>query len=159
MSTAKAEMSKLADLAKVSKELNAKSDEVNQILQDLEKKLVAFNFGVESWVSDSLVEQHGRNEDGTRWSRETELGFGRYGDRPQLLVREVSYIGEEDQPGSGYVIWDVTQESQPRPLLQAPRDLRIRALNRIENLIDTLIGQSKRIMSTIDEGRKTVDNL
>lgn len=162
MSTAEA-MTNLTDLATVSKELNAKSNQANQILMDLEKKLVAMNLGVEAWLSKDPLQSEPSVEDWedgngewkeSKFRTDEVLGFGRLGDRFCLLVKKVTY--EEDFLHGG---WKVKEEKEPSHLLQASRQLRIEALSKIEPLLDRLVKEAKRIVGLIDQGRKTVDNL
>jgi len=42
-------MSNLDDLAKISKQINERSDQVNQDLQEFEKELEVLRLGVEAW--------------------------------------------------------------------------------------------------------------
>lgn len=156
-------MANLADLAKVSKELNAKSNEVNQILQDLEKKLVAMNLGIEVWIPDSplsseekTVEERNRDLEvieSYRVSHDEVLGF----DGRRLMVKTVHY--REDPEIDWEKRWRVEQEGGIQPLLQAPRNLRIEAMNHIEPLINALIEKGKRVIKGIEEGRDTVNKL
>lgn len=163
MGTAEAAMANLNDLAKVSKELNAKSNEVNKILQDLEKKLVAMNLGIEVWIPDSPLSSEKKteeeeNQDGDvigshRVSVDEVLGF----DGRRLVHKTVYY--REDPAINWQKTWQVEQELSSQPLLQASRDLRIEAMNHIEPLINALIEKGKRMIKGIEQGRNIVNNL
>lgn len=159
MAKAEAAMANLADLSKLSKKLNAQSDEVNKILQDLEKKLVAMNLGISAWMPQSITLDSSQEIEGKlRFSYDSILGFGRYGNRDMLLVKKLRYCERRDENGE----WgdcEVEQESTPVPLLQASREIRIAALGQIEKLIGVLEYESVRVIEAIEEGRKTVDNL
>ena len=165
MSTAEAAMANLADLTKLSIAINQKSNEVNQILQDLEKKLLTMNLGVEAWVpnfplasvQETVTEENSYGDEYERlYSREEVLGFGLHGARYMLLVKEMHYSA---QPAMGNEDWRLDREGRPRPLLQASRELRIAALERIERLIDALLAEAQKIISAIEKGRQTVDKL
>jgi hypothetical protein len=164
MKLAEAAMANLNDLAKVSKEINKRSDEVNQILKDLEKKLVAMNLGVEAWLLNQPLksqltvrpyEDRNGEEQDERFCIEEVLGFGCWGDRYALLVKQMTY--EEDFQTRK--LTKLKDEEDPRLLLQSSRDLRIEALNHIEALLDELVREARRIVQAIEKGRKTVDNL
>ena len=163
MNLAEASMTNLADLPKLSKQVNEQSDQVNQVLQDLEKKLVAMNLGVETWVQPEVTSGNALNvklftDGGGHWSEDQILGFGRFGDRSMLLVKTLTFqkrYEEDDQEG----YWDYHSESAPRPLLQASREIRIKALDKIEDLLDALRKEAEAVLESIKKGRKTVHKL
>lgn len=168
MSTAEAAMAKFEDLAKVSKQINQRSDEANQILKELEQKLVAMNLGVEAWITkypltsiESTVEMEDKRDYelyDERHRTDEVLGFGYFGDRQMLLVKE-SFYSESPHQLTQYGNWRLDRETEAKPLLQASRQLRIEALGNIEHLIDAVLVEAKKVIEAIDKGRKTVDNL
>jgi hypothetical protein len=93
-------MATLDNLSKLSQELNAKSNEINKILLDLEKKLQALNLGLEAWgdaigmSSDALVTK--RNEEDGSVVNEV-LGFDRHGDRYALLFKIETWTEDEER--------------------------------------------------------------
>lgn len=159
MSTAEATVVNLADLTNVSKKLNAKSNEVNQTLQDLEKKLVAMHLGITAWMPQSIPLTCTEEVQGdVRFSYDTLLGFGRHGNREMLLVKKLRYCERRDVDG-GWGDCEFEHESAPVPLLQASRQIRIAALGQIEQLIVVLKAEGLSVINAIEKGRQTVDNL
>ncbi len=47
----------------------------------------------------------------------------------------------------------------PRSLLQASREMRIKALEMLEMLVEALEEHARSLLSSIDKGRKTVEKL
>jgi hypothetical protein len=150
-------MATLDNLSKLSQELNAKSNEINKILLDLEKKLQALNLGLEAWgdaigmSSDALVTK--RNEEDGSVVNEV-LGFGRHGDRYALLVKTETWTEDE---GHEIVSWE--SEGEPRLLLQTSREVRIKALSLIDQLLAALEEEARTVIKAIEDGRKAVDGI
>ncbi len=156
MNLAEASMTNLADLTELSKQVNEQSDQVNQVLQDLEKKLVAMNLGVEAWVRVPL-DSNPYLLNTVRNRIDKVLGFGRHGDRYALLVRTVTSVRRyHDETGEW--VWDC-QEAKQRPLLQASRELRVKALVQTELLLDVIAREAQSVLEAIQKGRKAVDNI
>ncbi len=160
MLTAEA-MSSLSDLSKLSKALNDESNKVNEILLDFEKKLVAMNLGVGAWVTlkeESYTEpvQEGDDRE-VRRLKVTELGFGEWAGGYQLLVRFIDYT--ESVTSYGNPDWDKGDVYGTRPILGASREIRVIALENLENLLDALMAEANRVLKAIEKGRKIVDNL
>ena len=154
-------MANLSDLTKLSKQLNEESNQVNQVLQNFEQKLNDMNLGVEAWLNPgahNLPALRSRPyEDNGQFLEEIEvLGFGRFGQRYALLFKTQCWKrrGDGQDPE-----WDLVSEGPARPLLQASRELRIRALDQLETLLGEIKIQGEKILEQIDKGRKIVDNL
>jgi len=155
------DMGLIDDLTNLSAKLNQQSGEVNKILSDLEKKLVAMGFGFEV-----TLHRYGRDELGSRQFRDLKagetfkevlvLGFGRIDNQWALLIRgDVSRrIFSE---GDGY--WEYDHELRPMRLLQGSRDLRIAALDKIEGLLEAVQNKIESTMESTEKARKIVDKL
>ena len=179
MSTAEA-MARLDDLSKLAKTLNEQSDQINTILSDFERKLDKMNLGVEVWMNPGTLAKDGcmcadfarltlaENPRGEKTEYEV-LGYGRVlstGPGPSdktersprfgLLVRTEHWRGVQDDSED---IFDVVWVGSPRRLLQASRELRIKALEVLDRLLEELEKEAKRLLSSIEKGHKTVDNL
>ena len=50
-------------------------------------------------------------------------------------------------------------EGEPRLLLQAPREVRIKALSLIDQLLVALEEEARTVIKTIEDGRKAVDGI
>ncbi len=179
MSTAEA-MARLDDLSNLAKTLNEQSDEINTILADFERKLDKMNLGIEVWLNPgTLAKDGGKCADFHRWSLtetpRTEiteyvvLGYGRVfgpgpgpsgktepGPRHGLLVRKEQWRGVQDDSED---IFDMVWVGPPRRLLKESRELRVKALEVLDRLLEELEKEGKRLISSIEKGRKTVDKL
>lgn len=156
MLTAEA-MSNLSDLSKLSKTLNEESNKVNEILLEFEQKLVAMNIGVEAWVeltSEPYVEG---DEGSIQCSSDIVLGFGQRADDHQLLIKTIDYVEEVGNYGQYH--WKKRQEYGIKPLLKASREIRVKALEKLKELLDALMAEGNNVLKAIEKGRKTVDNL
>ncbi len=153
-------MANLEELSSKLKALNQESDQVNKILLDFEAKINAMNPGLEAWVVDGSKVLNSRNykENKKRYSLDTHLGFGKHGDKYCLLFKEITYVWEPNLLTGGSD-WEQIDENLPRPLLQAPRDFRIKALELMEDLIDAIKDKAEKTLGSIEKGREVVDNL
>lgn len=163
MSTVETAMANLRDLANISQQLNAKSNHVNQILQEFEAKLSEMNLGVEVWLEDDPISEAPSNfydqdrDKEIRRKTDTVLGFGKYGDRFLLLVKGVEYdYAGRDVYGDK---WQKLDDGKRKPLLQAPREIRIKAMEKVEALIEAMQNEGKRLIASIEKGEHAVKNL
>ena len=152
MLTAEA-MSNLSDLSKLSKVLNEESNKVNEILLDFEKTLVAKNLGVEAWVELSSEPYVEGDEGEIQCSSDIALGF----DESHLLIKTIDYVEEVGNYGQYH--WKKRQEYGIKPLLKASREIRVKALEKLKELLDALMAEGNNVLKAIEKGRKTVDNL
>ena len=162
MGSAEAVMADLSSLTKLSKTLNEKSNQSNKLLQDLERKLVAMNLGVEVWLMNSpltslitTVSDDSDDEITREWKHSTDevLGFGRFGDKQALLVKTIEY--DANHNGG----WDIAHQGRPQLLLSASRELRVKALEKVKLLLDELEDEAKKIIESIQEGKSIIDKL
>ena len=95
-------------------------------------------------------------EDGLRVGDDEVLGFGRFRDRYALLVKTITYRYGDNGDNDDF---DQIAEGEPRFLLQASRQLRVAALEHIEQLYRALEKEAQSVLNAIEKARKTVDNL
>ena len=152
MAKAEAAMANLADLSKLSKKLNAQSDEVNKILQDLEKKLVAMNLGISAWMPQSITLDSSQEIEGKLRFSLNHSRLRTIWQSHMLLVKKLRYCERRDENGE----WDCEVEQNPCSIASGVTKIRIAALGQIK-LIGVLEYESVRVIEAIEEGRKTVD--
>jgi hypothetical protein len=134
----------LQELQTVAEALNAESSEINTTIAALNAKLAAMTIGQVVWLSPD--EDH------------YQIGFAKVEEKWQLAVRwckEIKWVPDDDRdynygeyetvPGTGY---NVT------PLLQASRELRIRALRYMPSLIDNLKYETKKSLDAARAAKK-----
>lgn len=163
--TVETAMANLQDLANLSKALNQQSNQVNQILQDLEKKLQGMNLGVEAWAEDDPLEESPYTfipQDSDReykYLKSAILGFSRHGGDEFVLTVKICRYQHDGLNAYGQDNWKEIDTETVRPLLQASRELRVKALDKIESLLDVLTREAQSVIAAIEKGRKTVDKL
>src|SRR5271157_3111190 len=137
----------LSELNKSASELNAGTETVNSVLASVETQLTKMNLGFEVWVPDSLssiqVSEY-RYQD-------TELGFAKIGTDWSLAVRVRE--GKRD-PRSGDFDWYPLPGSTR--LLDASRQVRIKALQHIPELLEALKSKADEAAATIKEAKKLI---
>lgn len=157
MSTAEA-MANLSELSSLSRTLNEKSNRLNELLRDIEKKFVEMNLGVEAWVTIKDQPYIEENDDSpSNWSVETQIGFADWNGIHKLLVRRVHF--QEISDNYGNAEWKERSQDGCQPLLQASRAIRLEAMARLDNLLDALVEGTKRVLAGYDKGEQTYKNL
>jgi hypothetical protein len=156
-------MVKLKELAPTIETLNQRSNEVNEIIADLNAKLAKLHIGISVADSGPFLEETAW--DVSRQDNDGEpieltrtayfLGYGKYGD-----VWELVLVTREDTKNS-FATDDVVECGEPNltPLLQAPRYLRIEALSKVEELLSVLKRIADDQIETITKGRELAKNL
>jgi hypothetical protein len=170
----------LEDLAHLSERLNANTDQLNTELKAIEDRINALSLGVEAWVTRRPLQEEFTNEwaalaknalvasaalgDAKRSRTAAELGYARFPDGWKLAVRTVTYP-QTRTPGS--IDWDepatlgdageVCREA--KPLLRASRTLRMKAVDRIPDLIDALHAAGIQVAEAVEKARKISNSL
>jgi hypothetical protein len=157
----------LKELTPVTKTLNAKSNEVNQIIADLNAKLAKLNSGISATTGTIACDNWQIEYDGNcpiaRSRERFELGYAKLNEQWQLGIASYAETqaydnGAPEKDGDGD---DQTEYSGPEwtPLLQAARSLRIAALSHVEQLITEIHRLAQSEIETIDKARELADKL
>jgi len=136
-----------AELTPLAETLNAKTDEVNQTLALLNKKLAALNVGVEVWVGP--------------WQEHMayQIGYAKVGETWQLATRTceaADYLNIENEHE-----WvDVAgSHGEAKPILQASRSQRIKALEVLERLLSQITLHVRIQLDAIERGKRLAAQL
>ena len=142
--------SRLDNLSKLAPQLNKATDLYMDELNEIEEELQKLNLGIE--IEDKVIQEGNRftevdaNQEltGIFFYSAWRLGYGRKSSRSMgrewcLFVRE--YTVYSDDRG-----WC---EEQPVPLLNASRDLRIAAADKIPALLEKIEEEVKRKIETL----------
>ena len=131
-------------LSAASVQLNAVSDELGKLIAELEAAIKKLNLGVEAWTRVS-----GTSSDGGAYTRE-DLGYAKVDGKWGIALRSVS----------GHEAFDDSENCEETPFNEAPRHLRIAAIDKIPNLIDKLSAAAeattKEISGKLDRVREVV---
>ncbi len=143
----------IKELSSLSRKLNQKSDTLNEVITSINAKLATLNLGVEAWV--------GNIQRGDPWYRdadddqafplhdETWLGYYRFEKGWELAVKTVTVDADG---GAAYV-------DGLAPLLSARRDIRVRAMKLIPELLNSIKKNAETLLQSIDEAEKAAQTL
>lgn len=132
---------KLDDLSPLSEALNRESEDLNDIIEKVQKRLAELSLGVEVHVDLSEKDiiwsptSSGDETEGKPAWLITKLAYERSYGQWALWVYENTYLEDPYYPGDFTVL---KSESPPRKLLDSSREIRIDALAKMPDLIDNL---------------------
>jgi hypothetical protein len=138
----------LKDLTDLSQRLNASTDQLNTELMAIEDRINAVSLGVEAWVTKSPLQEEFSNEWAALASNARTVTY------PQ--TRTPGSI-EWDEPVADAGVGEICREA--KPLLRASRTLRMRAVDRIPDLIDALHAAATHVADAVEKARKISDSL
>ena len=163
-------MVNLKELTPVTETLNAKSNEVNQIIADLNAKLAKLNIGLSATTgaihfgnwNDALTPI---GMDVVSRSRDLfALGYAKINEQWQLGIASYTEtqayengVPQKDSEGDDET--EIGGDLEWTPLLQATRSLRIAALSHVEQLINEIHRLAKSEIETINKARELADKL
>lgn len=125
----------LSRLELLSQRLNASSDSLTEAIEHIEKKLASLRLGVTAFDDQPLYTRKYTNTEG-EYTYHYELAYTK-GDN-----------------GWGLVIWGCDTDNSVReetPLLQAPREHRIKAMHRLPALLEELERKATEALGEVDE--------
>jgi hypothetical protein len=137
------DFSRLQDL---SNDLNKKSDELNESLKAFEAKLASFRLGVTAWVSPPLETE--KEDDGNEIT--TKLGYSKVTGSWCLTLEY------DDDFTSGF---DNAPYPHYTPLSQAPRDLRIKAVEQLPMLLKEIEKRADEAVKEVHQAGKLIRDL
>ena len=150
----------LSELAPLAENLNAKSNDINETLKLVNKKLSALNLGIEAWVV-SMDRDPDDEPDSDESCPAIQIGFAKVEDVWQLATRNCEAIVKVDER-YGYKSWVAvpgTCDLDRTPILQASRDARIEALTVLPELIADIKSKLEAKLKAIDAGKKIAAEL
>jgi hypothetical protein len=136
----------LADFSAAAKRLNQKSNNINELIGQVEKRLAAAQPGIEFSPGWQLGECE------TGFAR--ELSYGESGDRWQFLVC-LYRTYEIDDWGKRVELEDRVVE-ETIPLLQANRGVRIEALKVLPTFVDRYRARLEEMVATIESAEESL---
>ncbi len=154
-------MVNLSELTPLAKELNQTTDEINGIISTVNEKLAALNLGVEAWLDPSTTSKiPAADMTVTHLHRSTAsmpvLGYAKLEDAWQLAIKEEKIIYQWNDDAREE---EEVSEDSYRPLLKASRDVRLRALEQLPQLLDALKREGERVIKTIARAREAAKAL
>lgn len=129
----------IVELSHLAKQLNSQTDTLNNSIKELNRQLAALNIGIEYWLAEAL-EKTGLQQDPSysparKYEIETFLGYDKISDQWQLAIKEVTIEYEWDREDE---LERPVKELDYTALLNASRDVRLRAVEHFDELINGL---------------------
>ena len=148
----------ISELAPIAKQLNEQTDKINSIISTLNRKLGKLNLGIEIWLDTPLSADPWVEDDNEVRCRDAfYLGYGRLGDKWELLAKEVTEEIKHDQEGREYI--EELGRDRRASLLNGTRNARLAALEQLPELLDAMKTEGERLLKLIDAGEKTAQSL
>lgn len=130
--------------------LNAKTDEVNAMIERIEGALRESSAGVEFWWHGGhggrVLGERTYQDEGHRWKDGYILGYSRIGDEWCLAVQLLTGVLDENT-------WDEVADGDPVPLKRSARRVRMEALGYLKEFLEAL---SSAIDEMIEAVNKTI---
>jgi len=148
----------LSELAKVSQELNAASDTINETIAAVDNAIDASGPGTSTWLYNwELCREHTIDAESERsWSNFWVIGYdrresdGKFG----LVAQEWTAPTTEDYHGeSGIGHQESRAVSTVRALADCRRDVRIAAVPRLEDLVLAIAKSAKGSLDALHRAR------
>lgn len=145
----------MAEFSKVAAQLNQESDAVNSILASVERQLIDANVGIEVWLRalDSTDPEQLRGE--RVWVAQI-LGFAKIQNEWCLAVKPMRYATGFFEGDTSCPYQEEHSAGEPLRLLSASRDLRIKALRHLPELIAKLSEEAQAYIDTINDAKLMV---
>ena len=140
-----------ARITKASKKLNAAADAATAYLLEVEKRLVSAGAGVE--VDGPCIESTPYlDENGARRSEDKSITFAKIGDKWRLVLRTKQHELTSSDPDVGDEWEDL--ETEDAPLLDQPRDIRVKAAPVIPKLLKRIADELERTVTAVENVTK-----
>ncbi|HEY2545750.1 MAG TPA: hypothetical protein VGI46_06785 [Candidatus Acidoferrum sp.] len=148
----------LHELASVSKKLNQKSDTLNATIESLNLQLGGLNLGVEAWVGNITTSDPWYRDDDEDQKfplhEETWLGYYRFDRGWELAVKTVTR-----QQTETYNVEETIDVDNLLPLTNASREIRIKAMKFIPELLDAIKETAEELLQSIAKAEQAAQNL
>jgi hypothetical protein len=132
------------ELISVAHTLNEASDQLGKIIGPVDEALKALNLGISSWVSFNHFLDNNMNFDCD------QVGYSKVGGKWGIAIRSLS--GNEDWPEN-------TTVDGPWLFNEAPRRLRIGAIDKIPELLEALVKDATDTTNRINQKLRETEEL
>jgi hypothetical protein len=134
------------ELSDLSRRLNQKSDQLNDLISSINGKLAKFNFGIEVWTMSEAVMAEG--------SSMAFLGYTKIEDEWQLAVWDRDDVLRTEDSGGlhriGQNVW---------PLLKVSRKVRLQAMPLVPRLLDDIKRRAEELLNGLAQAEEAAENL
>lgn len=126
------------ELSAAAAYLNKATDQLKETIEGLDASVGALNIGLVVWV---IVEHHIDPDDDARYEAE-QIGYAKVNGSWRIAVRRVVADERDCGPPEVREIW---------PFNDAPRDLRLRAVEKLPNLIEELAKKAIQTAEAVNQ--------
>lgn len=157
-------MVQINKLEELAARLNQESDSINETIKAIQEKINSLNPGLEVWLdndgfsADALaISNPEKNQDGNIVLRKTYLGYSKLNNKWALAIKveDVVEFWDQDMQQNDTRIED-TEYSH---LLEASRQIRIAALEKMQKLINTIADRAEGSSETIEKAKKVAEKI
>lgn len=147
----------IKELAAAARQLNQASDDLNAIIEDREDQIQQTGIGVSAWLDDAIdlsawrMDDDGSAERADGWA----IGFARVGPAGQWRIgaKRVLLVHRPDERGEMTTEY-YDDDSTPIALLDAPRSVRLEALEKIDDLTKLLTKRARSFVESIERKKR-----
>ena len=148
----------LAELTKLAATLEQESEDLNALIESLEKQLEGCKIGVSVWLDEVLEEECTVEARDARMVTVHEgwvIGYARAADAWRIAAKRCrATVTEEEGDAPDSTVWsDVTA---PITLADAPRTVRVEAATLFEALLEALRHRVQQSIESIQKAKKLV---
>jgi len=137
---------RMARLREIAPRLNSATDQASRLVAMVEKTLVdELHIGISAESSEFNSWPAGKDEDGNSRMVYQTLAFGRVGTAYRIHI--VDEMGIVDDEGC----WQGSVSRQETPWPSCGRETKLRAVEKLPELLDKIINESERMAETADE--------
>lgn len=141
------------DLIPVARRLNSASDDLNAALKRIEDRLNELGIGIDRFVPIPDTREgvsDGSEHHPEEWS-EYQVGYDRVGDGWAILTRRARF---QDDPTMTVTPEECWQFDEVKPLLRSSRELRIKAVAVIPELLKELKAEAEGVLQVVESARR-----
>jgi hypothetical protein len=136
---------RMARLREIAPRLNSATDQTSQMVALVEKFLVdELHLGISAESSEFNSWPAGKDEDGNSRKARQTLAFGRVGSGYRIHV--VDAVGIVDDEGR----WQESATSQQTPWPSCGREIKLKAVEKLPELLDMIVTEAERLAETAD---------
>ena len=135
------------ELSDLSRRLNQKSDQLNELIGSINRKLANLNFGIEVWTMSEAVKAEGPSM--------AFLGYAKVEDEWQLAVWDRDEVLRTEDKGGGLHrigqnVWS---------LLKVSREVRLQAMPLVPRLLDDIKRRAEELLAGLARAEEAAENL
>ena len=141
-------------LSALADTLNSKTDELNTILTELEERFESMKLGVTVWL-DEPIDETQQTDSSTISYR---VGYTKIDSHWRIATKRIrkSYMYHDGDPECPYE--DLETLSNPVPLTNSPRSVRVQGAALLDELIEELVQRVHTFIENIDSAKKAVES-